>query len=256
MLRQFTEPLYAGLRAFLAAEVLRRSGRGLDTSGVNVIVVGCGRVGSGLAMEMAERGDRVVVVDRSSDALARLPDTFAGRTVTGSGFDRVVLAQADIDKADALVAATSGDNTNIVTARVAREFFEVPRVIARIYDPRRAAVYERLGIPTVATVTWTMEQVLMRLGSDAAARSWTAATGDLAVVERPLGDHWAGRRLEPLCQPDRFNLIAVRRLGATALAGAATVAQPGDIACLAVSVEHLEELDQALDGSVPTGGTH
>ncbi len=256
MLRGASERLGGGLRAFLAAEVLRRFGSGPDTSDVNVIVVGCGRVGSGLAMEMADRGDRVVVVDWSSDALARLPETFSGRTVTGSGFDREVLAQADVDKADALVAATSGDNTNIVTARVAREFFEVPKVIARIYDPRRAAVYERLGIPTVATVTWTMEQVLTRLGSDAAARSWTAATGDLAVVERLLGDHWAGQRLDLLCQPGRFNLIAIRRLGATTLAGPATVAQPGDIACLAVAVEHLEELDQALDGSVPTGGAH
>lgn len=236
--------------------MLRWSRPGPDTSGVNVIVVGCGRVGSGLAVQLADRGDRVVVVDWSADALARLPEAFAGRTVVGSGYDRTILTAADIDKADALVAATSGDNTNIVAARVAREFFAVPKVIARIYDPRRAAVYERLGIPTVATVKWTMEQVLMRLGSEAASRSWTAATADLALVERPLGDHWSGRPLDALCQPDRFNLVAVRRLGATTLAGPATVAQPGDVACLAVAVDHLDALEAVLDGPVATNGVH
>lgn len=118
------------------------------------------------------------------------------------------------------------------------------------------AVYERLGIPTVATVKWTMEQVLMRLGSDAASRSWTAATGDLVIVERRLGDHWAGRQLDVLCQPGRFNLVAVRRLGATTLAGPATVAQPGDVACMAVAADHLDGLEQVLEGSSATEGMH
>lgn len=222
---------------------------------MNVIVVGCGRVGSGLAVELADAGHDVVVMDRERSAFTKLPDRFSGRTVTGSGFDREDLIDAGIERADALVAVTSGDNTNIVAARVARELFGVHRVVARIYDPRRAAIYERLGIPTVATVRWSIEQVLLRLDDDPASRSWTAPTGDLAIVERPLGDHWAGRRLDELHRPGRFRLVAIRRVGATVLADDQTVAQPGDVACVAVHTQAIDELQQLLE-LVPTRGGH
>lgn len=226
-----------------------------DTAAVNVIVVGCGRVGSGLATELADAGHGVVVMDRNRSSFANLPEGFPGRTIAGSGFDREDLEAAGVTSADALVAVTSGDNTNIVSARVARELFGVKHVVARIYDPRRAAIYERLGIPTVATVRWSIEQVLLRLDDDPTSRSWTASTGDLALVERTLGDHWAGKRLHELDRPGRFRLVAVRRVAETRLADETTVAQPGDVACIAVHTDAIEELHAVLD-LVPARGGH
>lgn len=243
------------LRAFLAARTLHRIRARRDTAAVNVIVVGCGRVGSGLATALAGAGHDVVVMDRQRSTFAKLPPGFPGRTLAGSGFDRDDLVAAGIETADSLVAVTSGDNTNIVSARVARELFGVRRVVARIYDPRRAEIYERLGIPTVATVRWSIEQVLLRLDDDPTARSWTAPTGDLAIVERTLGDHWAGRRLDELEREGRFRLLAVRRVGATVLADGTTVAQPGDVVCVGVRTEAMEELHELLQ-LVPSRGGH
>ena len=130
---------------------------------MHVVIMGCGRVGSSLAQILESRGHTVAVIDQNSDAFRRLPAGFEGRTVAGIGFDRDVLREAGIEQAEAFAAVSSGDNSNILAARVARETFGVESVVARIYDPGRAAVYQRLGIPTVATVRWTADQMLRRL---------------------------------------------------------------------------------------------
>ena len=119
--------------------------------------MGCGRVGSSLAEQLEDQGHSVAVVDQNPEAFRRLPADFEGRRVTGLGFDRDALTQAGIEDAYAFAAVSSGDNSNIIAARVVRETFGVPNVVARIYDPRRAEVYQRLGIPTVATVRWTAD---------------------------------------------------------------------------------------------------
>ena len=139
---------------------------------MHVVVVGCGRVGSGLAATLVSQGHTVSVVDRKPTAFRRLPEDFSGETFVGVGFDRNVLVAAGIERAGALAAVTNGDNSNILVARTAREFFGVERVVARIYDQRRAAIYERLGIPTVATVQWTIERVLRRILPDTAGVEW------------------------------------------------------------------------------------
>ena len=139
--------------------------------------MGCGRVGATLGAELDALGHSVAVVDQAAKAFRRLPADFGGRTVTGMGFDREVLEEAGIRGADAFAAVSSGDNSNILAARVARETFGVTNVVARIYDPRRAAVYQRLGIPTVATVTWTADQMMRRL----------LPGGRAPRVERPHG---------------------------------------------------------------------
>src|SRR4051794_16556080 len=130
---------------------------------VHVVVVGCGRVGSSLAVRLVEEGHTVAIIDKRSQSFSRLPENFPGRMITGFGFDRDRLKEAGIEEADALAAVTSGDNSNILVARVARETFGVESVMARIYDPGRAAIYERVGIPTVATVSWTTDQAMRRL---------------------------------------------------------------------------------------------
>ena len=213
--------------------------------GVHVIVVGCGRVGSGLAVSLSAEGHSVAVVDRSSRAFRRLKD-WDGTRIVGSGFDRDVLEEAGALDADALAAVTSGDNTNILTVRIARETYKIPNVVARIYDPRRAEIYQRLGIPTVATVTWTIDQVRRRLLTDEDARDWSDPTGRLTLIERSLPEAWAGRSLCDLEQPGRLSLVAVTRAGVPRLDARELVGQEGDVLHLAVLDDAWRGLDQAL----------
>jgi len=222
---------------------------------VNVIVVGCGRVGAELAPALVRAGHRVSIIDKSESAFRRLDEGFDGRLVHGSGFDRDDLLAAGVADADALAAVTSGDNTNILTARIAREVFEVGHVVARIYDPRRAVIYERLGIPTVATVTWTTEQVMRRLAPAAVASDWTAATGEVVLVERALPDHWAGRALDELTIPGCSVVSAVRRDASTRVYSAGLVGQPGDIVYLTVHRDAIDDLRVLLE-RVPVRGGH
>src|SRR5688500_12694975 len=142
---------------------------------MHVIVVGCGRVGSELAVALDRDGHSVSIIDKNRNAFRRLPDRFTGRAVVGFGFDRDHLEQAGIGETSALAAVTSGDNTNILTARIARETYAIASVVARIYDPRRAVIYQRLGIPTVATVSWTTDQVMRRLFPERAMTEWTSS---------------------------------------------------------------------------------
>src|SRR5947207_9953537 len=151
---------------------------------VHVVVVGCGRVGSELAAELEAQGHTVAVIDKNRNAFRRLPERFTGRAVLGFGFDRDHLEQAGIGEAQALAAVTSGDNSNILTARIARETYGIEHVVARIYDPRRAVIYQRLGIPTVATVAWTTDQVLRRLLPSETSNDWVDPTGRVGLIER------------------------------------------------------------------------
>ena len=137
-----------------------------------------------MAVRLANLGHSVAIVDKNPRAFRRLPPAWPGIKVVGSGFDRDALDAAGAPKASALAAVTSGDNSNILTARIARENYQVPRVVARIYDPRRAEIYQRLGIPTVATVTWTIDRVLQRILPEAVAAEWTDPTGRLMLLER------------------------------------------------------------------------
>jgi len=213
---------------------------------VHVVVVGCGRVGSELATELEAQGHTVAVIDKNRNAFRRLPDRFTGRAVLGFGFDREHLEQAGIREAGALAAVTSGDNSNILTARIARETFEIPNVVARIYDPRRAVIYQRLGIPTVATVAWTTDQVLRRLFPERSAGEWTDGTGTVDLIERALPGSWAGRKLTELDESDRFRLVALTRAGHARLASVELVGQEGDLLHVAVRRECRDELEQRL----------
>jgi trk system potassium uptake protein TrkA len=213
---------------------------------MHVVVVGCGRVGSGLALSLEADGHSVAILDRAARAFRRLPAGFRGLQVVGSGFDRDDLERAGAVGADALAAVTSGDNSNILTVRIARETYGIPRVVARIYDPRRAEIYQRLGIPTVATVTWTIEQVHRRLVPERLAAEWVDATGKLLLVERSLPESWAGRRLADLEEPGRVNVLSVTRAAEPRLDARQLVGQEGDLVHLAVARDAVEELDRRL----------
>jgi trk system potassium uptake protein TrkA len=214
---------------------------------VHVVVVGCGRVGSGLAVGLAQQGHSVAILDKAPRSFRRLPGGWPGTTVVGSGFDRDDLDRAGAGSADALAAVTSGDNSNILTARIARENYGIANVVARIYDPRRAEIYQRLGIPTVATVTWTIDQVLRRLLPATVTGEWTDSTGQLVLVEHLLPEAWAGKRLSDLGLAGRATLVAVTRAGVPRLDVAAMVGQEGDVLHVAVMKDAMTDLESRIE---------
>jgi trk system potassium uptake protein len=195
---------------------------------VHIVIMGCGRVGSTLAHILEESGHSVAVIDRDPDAFRRLGGHFNGRRVTGMGFDRDTLQEAGIEEAGALAAVSSGDNSNILAARVARETFGVEHVVARIKDPGRAEVYERLGIPTVATVRWTADQIVRRLLPEGSEPLWRDPSGSVRLAEVSLADAWIGERLKHLDEITGARVAFVTRLGRAMLPTPDLVIQDGD----------------------------
>jgi len=191
--------------------------------------MGCGRVGSTIAHSLEAAGHSVAVVDQSAEAFRRLGPEFGGRTVTGVGFDRDTLVEAGIEQAGAFAAVSSGDNSNIISARVARETFGVDNVVARIYDPRRAEVYTRLGIPTVATVRWTADEMLRRLLPAGAHSLWSDPSGHVVLCEVPYHVRWVGRPVRWIEEQTGARVAFVTRFGDAELVTAATVLQDGDV---------------------------
>ena len=209
---------------------------------MHVVIVGCGRVGSSLARSLVADGHTVAVIDRRTQAFERLGADFAGDTFTGIGFDRDLLVRAGIERAEAVAAVTNGDNSNILVARVARETFGIERVVARIYDPRRAAIYQRLGIATVAPALWTTERVLRRLVPEVGAVEWVDPSAKVSLVEREPGRGWVGHRLLDL-ETEGVRLVAVSRLGSAMLPTAYLVVQEGYLMYFAVAHDALARLD-------------
>jgi trk system potassium uptake protein len=217
---------------------------------VHIVVIGCGRVGSELAGSLEAGGHTVAIVDKNARAFRRLPTDFRGTKVVGFGFDRDHLAEAGIEGAGAFASVTNGDNSNILCARIARETYRIERVVARIYDPRRALIYQRLGIPTVATVAWTTDQVLRRLLPDETHHDWADATGKIGLVERAIPPKAIGQKLARLNSPGRWWLTAVTRMGKAQIVPTGLVGQEGDVL---VFVAALDELD-ALQAHIDQGG--
>lgn len=193
------------------------------------MILGCGRVGSLLADRLDEAGHAVAIVDQDPEAFRRLGSRFSGTTVKGIGFDRETLEKAGIDRAHAFAAVSSGDNTNILAARVARETYGVEHVVARIYDPRRAEVYQRLGIPTVATVSWTAGQIMRRLLPQGGMEEYRDASGAIALVEMPAHPSWFGHAVTDIEMYAGGRVAYISRLGTGMLPQAHTVLQDGDL---------------------------
>lgn len=211
-----------------------------------VVVMGCGRVGSAVATALARLGHEVAVIDRDKSAFLRLGPDFPGRTVLGMGFDRDVLIESGIERADAFAAVSSGDNSNIISARVARERFGVERVVARIYDAKRAAAFERLGIPTVATVPWTTDRFLHALTRDSESARWRDPTGSVAISEVDVHEGWIGRRIVDFEEAVEARVAFVIRFGAGLLPDRKTVIQADDrIYIAAVSGSVAESITRA-----------
>lgn len=204
--------------------------------------MGCGRVGSTVAHILEDQGHSVAVIDQDPEAFRKLRSGFKGGKVTGIGFDRDVLVEAGIEGADAFAAVSSGDNSNVIAARVARESFGVQRVVARIYDPRRAEVYQRLGIPTVATVRWTADQMLRRLLPEGAEPLWRDPTGAIVLAEVACCGDWLGEKASALEARAKVRLAFISRLGEAILPGPGTVLQEGDVLHVIADERDLERI--------------
>lgn len=225
--------------------------RRCSVDSVHFVIMGCGRVGASLARAIERAGHEVAVIDQDESSFRRLGTTFEGRTVTGVGFDRDTLRAAGIENAYAFAAVSSGDNSNILAARVAREKYGVEHVVARIYDPGRAEIYQRLGIPTVATVKWTSDQMVRRLLPQGHVPEFTDPSGKVVIAEMPISNAWIGRRISEIEGATGGRTAYLTRLGDGLLPGPDTVYQEGDLLHLALLRENLATAERVLDAAPP-----
>jgi trk system potassium uptake protein TrkA len=213
---------------------------------VHVVIMGCGRVGILLTQELVKDGHQVTVIDKNRSAFDRLPPGFEAKQVVGLGFDKDVLEEAGIKEADAFLAVSSGDNSNIVSARVAREHYHVSKVIARIYDPMRAEIYERLNIPTVSTTRWGVKQMMLMLDFEREEIRESLAGGDLIRLRLPIPEHLVGKAVSSLELDGQILVVGVDRGGTGFIPVAGSTFQEGDHAALVVHKDALETLDELL----------
>ncbi len=211
--------------------------------------MGCGRVGSLLALELEANGHSVAVIDQSKEAFRRLGPDFKGRTITGVGFDRDTLLEAGIEGADAFAAVSNGDNSNILAARVARESYGVTNVVARIYDPGRAEIYQRLGIPTVATVIWATDQIMRRLVPEGSRSEWRDASGTVQLTEVHPHIDWFGRAVADIEKAAAVRVAFLTRLGEGLIPDEGTVLQDGDLIHVMLRDEDIAKVEATLGKS-------
>jgi trk system potassium uptake protein TrkA len=214
---------------------------------MNVVIMGCGRVGAELTVQLAKAGHRVAIVDKRAEAFDRLPPGFEAQKVVGVGYDRDVLEEAGIKEAEAFVAVSNGDNSNILSARVAREYYHVPRVVARIYDPKRAEIYERLDIPTIASVRWAAKQILMMLFHPREELKESLAGGEIFRMRVQVPQHLIGKPVSQLTVEGRVLVAAVDRGGKGFIPAASSTFQQGDVAQLIVHRDALDTVDELLE---------
>ena len=223
---------------------------------MHIVIMGCGRVGSTLAHILEEQGHSVAIIDQDREAFRKLRSGFKGKRIVGVGFDQDVLSEAGIEEADGFAAVSSGDNSNVIAARVVRESFGVERAVARIYDPRRAEVYQRLGIPTVATVRWTADQMLRRLLPEGSEPLWRDPTGAIVLAEVAYSTDWVGEKVHALEEAARVRVAFVARLGEAVLPGTGTVIQEGDVLHVIAAESDLERISAAFARTNPGGTSH
>jgi trk system potassium uptake protein TrkA len=213
---------------------------------VHVVIAGCGRVGSELATSLERLGHSIAVVDKNPKAFERIKAGFGGRKIVGFVFDREVLEEAGIKEAAAFASVTSGDNSNILSARVASEYYRVPQVVARIYDPRRAQIYQRLGIQTVATVRWTTDQILRSLLPDEVPVEYTVDNGEVVITALPAPGEIVGKPALQIDLDGRRRVVAVSRFGVPRVPEKGFAIQEGDILHIATARGDLPELGEEL----------
>lgn len=213
---------------------------------MKVIIMGCGRVGEVLARLMSEEGHDIAVIDYDSSALARLGENFRGKKVKGIGFDKDVLVEAGIQQADAFAATSASDNANVVAARIARNIFLVPKVVARLYDPRRAEIYQRLGLLTISSTTWGAERIRELLTHSELDPILTFGSGDVCLLTVETPPMLVGRMVKHLSIPGEIQVIAITRQGHAFIPLFGTELQPGDTIHLAVLASSMDRFNDII----------
>jgi trk system potassium uptake protein TrkA len=214
---------------------------------VQFVIMGCGRVGAELTVQLSQAGHDVSIIDKRKEAFDRLPPGFEANKLVGIGFDREILEEAGIKQADAFVAVSNGDNSNIVSARVAREHYRVAKVIARIYDPRRAEIYERLNIPTVATVRWAAKQIQFLLFHGREEMRDTLAGGSLLHLQVEVPEHLVGKKVAGVEAEGRVKVIGVDRGGSGFIPKADSTFRDGDVGHFIVQKDSVDEFDTLME---------
>lgn len=213
---------------------------------MHIVIGGCGRVGSFLAYRLEREGHSVAVIDKDPEAFENLWDGYTGKKVKGVVFDRDTLIEAGIERADAFVSVTSGDNSNIVSARLAKEHFRVPRVVTRIYDPRRAEIYRRLNIPTIASVAWAGNRMLSYISHADLDSDYQFGNGEVDLIRLDLPPQLVDRNAADINVPGEVQVVCVVRGASARLASAGTVFKEGDILFIAVARESQTKLERLL----------
>jgi len=213
---------------------------------MKVIVMGCGRIGSQVSQLLSDHGNDVTIIDHDSNSEGRLGPRFKGRIIQGLGFDRNVLIQAGIEQAEAFVSASQSDNANIVAARIARNIFHVPRVVARLYDPRRAEIYQRLGLTTISSTNWGAErifQVLTHMDVDI----WnTFGNGEVTLVQIEIPPQLIGRSVQQLNIPSEVMVVGITRNDRAFIPSSGAEFHEGDLINLVVLSSALERFEKLL----------
>jgi len=218
---------------------------------MRIVVIGCGRTGALLARSLAEKGHEVVVVDSDTVQFGRLGSDFAGRTVTGVGFDRDVLLRAGIEGAGGVAAVTDNEMTNLLAAYIARQHFRVPRVVARLFEPERAQLYDHIDVPVVTAVSWRVERLEQLLCQPALSVPETLGNGEVVIVDWRVPESWVGRPFSSLTRPGEVVAVALVRAGRAQLPAADVSLEAGDVVRLTAVAEALDGLQQEL---ADTGG--
>ncbi|MBN2026422.1 MAG: TrkA family potassium uptake protein [Actinobacteria bacterium] len=213
---------------------------------MHVVIGGCGRVGSYLAYMLEREGHTVAVIDKDPESFENLWEGFSGKKVKGVVFDRDALMEAGIERADAFASVTSGDNSNIVSARLAKEYFRVPKVITRIYDPRRAEIYRRLNIPTIASVAWAGHRMLSFISHGELDSEYQFGNGEVDLIRLELPPQLVDRSAADLNIPMEVQVICLVRGGSARLATQGTIFREGDILYIAVTKESSGKLERLL----------
>jgi len=225
---------------------LRPPGAAIRYATMHIVIGGCGRVGRQLTTNLARQGHTVSVIDKQAIAFERLPPGFEGQTLVGMVFDRDTLEAAGIKEAGAYIAVTNGDNSNIVSARVAKEHYKIDKVVARIYDPRRAEIYQRIGIPTVATVRWAASEIYDLLFHGIEHAELAIGQGAMVLMRVEVPEHLAGTRVERLGEPGKAQVVAIDRRGVCSIPGPETTLQGGDVAHVIVERNSIDALRERL----------
>lgn len=214
---------------------------------MRIVILGCGRLGSQLANLWSKRGDTIAVIDKDPKAFMHLDPDFKGQTIEGIGFDKDILIKAGIERADIFVAVTSGDNSNIVASRVAKDYFRVPKVVTRIYDPRRAEIYRHLGVPTVSTTIWAMNQINGIISHRELIGEFSFGNGEVQVIEYPLPPTIAGHSVNEITVPGEISVVSITREGRSFIPTLGTTFQEGDILGIVSVSTSLTKLEKLLN---------